>query len=106
MAPVPIRKQPPRNIRNQGCQTCSDLENKGCQTTLEFESKKIENPTEKFLQLKRVSAIEKEVRYSAELEFNKILNEEKRQHQIEVKKLKKKIWCAMCLKAGKRFDSI
>ena len=78
-----------------------DLEkpDKSCQTTLDFDSKKFENPAEKFL-------IQKEARESAKLEFNKILDEERNQHQIEVKKIKKKQWCTLCLKEGKRFDRI
>ena len=51
---------------------------------------------------KQKKQIEREAREAAKLEFNKILEEERKQHQIEVKKLKKKQWCAMCLKEGKR----
>lgn len=50
---------------------------------------------------KQKKQIEKDAREAAKLEFNKILEEERKQHQIEVKKLKKKQWCAMCLKEGK-----
>ena len=49
---------------------------------------------------KQKKQIEKEAREAAKQEFNKMLEEERKQHQIEVKKLKKKQWCAMCLKEG------
>jgi hypothetical protein len=52
---------------------------------------------------KQKKQIEKEAREAAKLEFNKILDEERKQHQIEVKKLKKKQWCAMCLKEARYF---
>ena len=39
---------------------------------------------------KQKKQIEREAREAAKLEFNKILEEERKQHQIEVKKLKTK----------------
>lgn len=93
---VPIRKQPPRNRRDQGCQTILNLEksNKGCQTSLVGVKQTEED------------SIVKQARESAKLEFNKILEEERKEHQIEVKKLKKKQWCYLCLKEGTLYNSL
>ena len=74
-----MRKQPARNRRDRGCQTDLKLEPK-------------EQPIEK--------NVMEQAREEAKIEFNKILEAEQEQHQIEVKKLKKKQWCAMCLKEG------
>ena len=74
-----MRKQPTRNRRDRGCQT--DLELK---------------PKEKLIERNAM----KKAREEAKIEFNKILEEERKQHQTEVEKLKKKQWCAMCLKDG------
>ena len=77
-----MRKQPARNRRDRGCQTVLEIE-----------------PKEKPIENKFFHAM-KQAREEAKIEFNKILEEERKQHQIEVKKLKKKQWCAMCLKEG------
>ena len=74
-----MRKQPARNRRDRGCQTDSELKPK-------------ENPIEKNNM--------KQAREEAKIEFNKILEEERKQHLTEVKKLKKKQWCVLCLKEG------
>ena len=74
-----MRKQPARNRRDRGCQTDLELE-----------------PKEKLIERNAM----KQAREEAKIEFKKIIEEEKKQHQIEVKKLKKKQWCAMCLKEG------
>ena len=74
-----MRKQPARNRRDRGCQTDLKLKPK-------------EQPIEK--------NVMEQAREEAKIEFNKILEAEQEQHQIEVRKLKKKQWCAMCLKEG------
>ena len=74
-----MRKQPARNRRDRGCQTDLELE-----------------PKEKLIERNAM----KQAREEAKIELKKIIEEEKKQHQIEVKKLKKKQWCAMCLKEG------
>ena len=76
---IPSRKQPARNRRDHGCQTDLDLE-------------VMEKSIEK-------AAMER-TREEAKIEFDKILDEERKQHLIEVKKLKKKQWCTLCLKEG------
>ena len=78
-SPIPIRKQPARNRRDCGCQTDLELEPK-------------EKPIEK--------NVMEQAREAAKIEFNKILEEERKQHQKWVNLLKKKQWCAMCLKEG------
>ena len=78
-SPIPIRKQPAGNRRDRGCQTDLALEPR-------------EKPIEKI--------VIEEAREEAKIEFDKILKEERKQHLIEVTKLKKKQWCAMCLKEG------
>ena len=83
---VPIRKQPSRN--NKLTQTSFDTRNQCCQTELVF------------LESTEQELITEQVRESAKKELNKILEEERKQQQIEVKKLKKKQWCALCLKEG------
>merc|ERR1712131_520147 len=70
-----------RNRRNQGCQT------------------DFEQPTENNL----IEEAKMEARESAKIEFNKILEEERKEHQIEVKKLKKKQWCYLCLKEARYY---
>ena len=74
-----MRKQPARNRRDRGCQTDLELE-----------------PKKKLIERNAM----KQAREEAKIEFNKILEEEQKQHRIEVKKLKQKQWCAMCLKEG------
>ena len=74
-----MRKQPARNRRDRGCQTDLELE-----------------PKEKSIE----KNVMKQAREEAKIEFRKILEEERNQHETEVKKLKKKQWCAMCLKEG------
>ena len=92
----PVRKQPPRNKRDQGCQTrlyfeqLSDVE--------KFTGMNLDKITENKLiqwEAKRKAEIDEREKY-----LNNILETQRKEHQIEVKKLKKKQWCAMCLKEG------
>ena len=73
-------------------QDLSERRDESCQTDSQLQPVGLDD--------KQKKQIEKAVRDAAKLEFNKILEEERKQHQIEVKKLKKKQWCAMCLKEG------
>ena len=74
-------------------QDLSERRDESCQTDAKLQPIGLDD--------KQKKQIEKEAREAAKQEFNKILEEERKQHQIEVKKLKKKQWCAMCLKEGK-----
>lgn len=76
---IPSRKQPARNRRDRSCQT--DLDFEAMEKSIEKDAMK-------------------RAREEAKIETDKILEEERKKHLIEVKKLKKKQWCAMCLKEG------
>ena len=79
-------------------QDLSERRDESCQTDAKLQPIGLDD--------KQKKQIEKEAREAAKQEFNKILEEERKQHQIEVKKLKKKQWCAMCLKEGKAIKVI
>ena len=79
-------------------QDLSERRDESCQTDSQLQPVGLDD--------KQKKQIEKAVRDAAKLEFNKILEEERKQHQIEVKKLKKKQWCAMCLKEGRDLNII
>ena len=81
------------NLYFQSSLDLSERRDESCQTDPKLQPVGLDD--------KQKKQIEKDAREAAKLEFNKILEEERKQHQIEVKKLKKKQWCAMCLKEGK-----
>ena len=76
---IPSRKQPARNRRDQGCQI--DLDFEAMEKSIGKDAMK-------------------RAREEAKIEFDKFLEKERKQHLKEVKKLKKKQWCAKCLKEG------
>ena len=92
-----VRKQPSRNKRDQGCQTKLYFEQ--LSEVEKFTGMNLDTITENKLIQKEAKEKRAEIA-ERDKYWNTVLENERKEHQIEIKKLKKKQWCAMCLKEG------